>query len=391
MPHIHIRTFHPISTPSSKDDVDFKFMATNVNHVDEHLIATHTEDKDFFLLIKEGKSKNLLKSDKISRPSSTYLIKKALLSFVKASGVEILESNVHEAKQNKHLISDGSLKTIHDFSDNFPTNKELRIEVGFGSGRHLLHQANENPDVLYIGIEIHRPSIEQVIKQINIQQLDNILLLDYDARLFLELIPSNIVSYIYVHFPVPWDKKPHRRVISPAFLQESIRVLMPKGKLELRTDSDNYFQYAFETFTALNIMHIEIFKNRQIAVTSKYEDRWRAQEKNIYDITMHNEEISPDLASSGEYIFKAGKLNEDKLVALNGTTERFENGFVHFERLYKTSDSRFVFRLSMGTFARPEHLYLIIGENEASYFPLSPLKSHSNYEAHTALSELLYG
>ncbi|RLA72327.1 MAG: tRNA (guanosine(46)-N7)-methyltransferase TrmB [Epsilonproteobacteria bacterium] len=391
MPHIHIKEFKPLSMPAKHDGIAFEYMATNVNHQDEHLIATNSNGKDFFLLFKEGTSKNLLKSDKISRPSSTHLIKKSLLGFANASELEMLESNVNDKDQNMHLIEDKSLKTIHDFADNFPSDKEVRIEVGFGSGRHLLHQAKKNPDILYIGIEIHRPSIEQVIKQINIQNLDNILLLDYDARLFLELVPSNLVGRIYVHFPVPWDKKPHRRVISPSFLQESIRVLMPAGKLELRTDSDNYFQYAFETFTALNIMHIEILKNREIAITSKYEDRWRRQEKNIYDITMHNDVQSPALDPIGDFIFSTGALDDEKLFKLNETTHRYENGFIHFERLYKTTNDHYVFRLSLGTFERPEHLYLIIGEQQASYFPLAPLNSRSNYKAHITLNELLYG
>ena len=201
MPHIHIRSFKPLALPAQNDDVNFPFMATNVDHADEHLIAAQTGDKAFFLLVKESETKNLLKSDKISRPSSIYFVKKALLAYAKESQVEILESNVNDDIQNMHLIADSALKTIHYFAEDFPTDREIRIEVGFGSGRHLLHQAKENPDVLFIGIEIHKPSIEQVIKQINIQQLHNIMLLDYDARLFLEQVPSNLASRIYVHFP----------------------------------------------------------------------------------------------------------------------------------------------------------------------------------------------
>jgi len=34
------------------------------------------------------------------------------------------------------------------------------------------------------------------------------LILDYDARVFLEFLPSNSAKQIFVHFPVPWDKNP---------------------------------------------------------------------------------------------------------------------------------------------------------------------------------------
>ncbi len=377
--------------PARYDDIEFAFMATNLDHNDEHLIATKAQGKDFFLLVKDVKEKKLLKSDKISRPSSTYLVKKALLAYADASGCKKLESNVNDDEQNIHLVKNSALKTIHYFAECFPTGKEVRIEVGFGSGRHLLHQAKKNPDILFIGIEIHRPSIDQMIKQINIQKLDNVMLLDYDARLFLELVPSNTVGRIYVHFPVPWDKKPHRRVISETFIKESIRVLMPDGRLELRTDSDNYYDYAFQTFNTLNYMHIEIFKNRDISVKSKYEERWRRQEKNIYDIILHNKEKSPELEDPGSFDFPAEKYDMAKLKELNGTTHRFKGGFIHFERLYKTNDDRYLFRLSMGAFERPEHLYLLIGKDELNYFPSAPIRSKGNLKAHKILRGLLHG
>ena len=177
------------------------------------------------------------------------------------------------------MLFRSALKNIEYFASGFSIDKEVRVEVGFGSGRHILHQAAQNPDILFIGIEIHRPSIEQVLKQITIQNLDNLYVLDYDARLFMELIPSNIVEKVYVHFPVPWDKKPHRRVISTSFIQEARRVLKIDGQLELRTDSENYYAYSYETFISFNKTTLNINKNKDIAINSKYEDRWKKMEK----------------------------------------------------------------------------------------------------------------
>ena len=70
----------------------------------------------------------------------------------------------------------------------------------------MIHQAALNPDVQFIGLEIHTPSIEQLLKQVNIQGITNILAINYDARLFMEFIKSNKVGKVFVHFPVPWDK-----------------------------------------------------------------------------------------------------------------------------------------------------------------------------------------
>ena len=390
MPHLHIKEFKSIEFPCSMDGVDFNFLVNNVNQKQEQLISVKVEEDEFFLLVKQDTSKNLLKSDKLTRPASIYNVHKALLAYAKAASLDVLFSNVPEYEKNIHLEEVSALKNISYFVDSFPKAKEIRIEVGFGSGRHLLHQAANNPKILFIGIEIHRPSIEQVLKQVAIQELDNLLVLDYDARLFMELVPSNIVGKIYVHFPVPWDKKPHRRVISTTFIEEANRVLSVGGKLELRTDSENYYAYSYETFIAFNKTTLHINKNKEIAISSKYEDRWKKMEKNIYDVTMINEEDSPALSIEGSFDFQDANAEHTSIIALHTRTQKLDGAFIHFERVYENS-SRIMLRISMGSFDRPEHLYVLIDDKKVSYYPHLPLKSKSNLIAHKYLDGVLHG
>ena len=391
MPHLHIKEFKEIDLPLRYDDVTFNFIADNATRKDEKLISTSYENEEFFLLVKQEEGRNLLKTDKLTRPASIYNVHRALLAYAKAAELEIIASNVPEGKKNVHLQEATALKKIDYFAKEFPSAQEIRIEIGFGSGRHLLHQAANNPDVLFIGIEIHRPSIEQVLKQIVIQKLDNVMLLDYDARLFMELVPSNLVGAIYVHFPVPWDKKPHRRVISTNFIKEARRVLKVGGTLELRTDSENYYAYSYETFIAFPKISLQINKNRDIAVSSKYEDRWEKMEKNIYDVIMTNDEESPVLNIEGSFTFDHEiQLSNDELLALHNKTIRFEGGFIHFERVYELEDG-VMLRISMGSFDRPEHLYLVVRDKRASYYPDLPLRSPINLQAHQELLKVLNG
>jgi len=390
MPHLHIDSFKEIKFPSKADEVSFNFMAINVNHDDEKLISVRVENDEFFLLVKDEEGRSLLKTDKLTRPASIYNVHKALLSYAKLANINILSSNVPESQKNIHLEEVSALKDISYFASDFPADKEVRIEVGFGSGRHLLHQAAENPDILFIGIEIHRPSIEQVLKQVSIQNLDNLLVLDYDARLFMELVPSNIVGKVYVHFPVPWDKKPHRRVISTTFIEEARRVLNVGGQLELRTDSENYCAYSYETFINFNKTTLHINKNKDIAISSKYEDRWKKMEKNIYDVTMINDEESEKLSLDGDFTFSHVKLTNEEMIALHGVTKKYENVFIHFERVYALEDGVMA-RVSLGSFDRPEHLYVIVRGTKASYYPTLPLKSKSNLISHKFLDGVFNG
>ncbi len=390
MPHLHIEEFKEIEFPCSIDEVSFNFIASNSNHEDEKLISVTVEDEDFFLLVKVEENRSLLKSDKLTRPASIYIVHRALLAYAELAKLNVISSNVPEYQKNIHLQEVNALKKIEYFAEDFPREREVRVEVGFGSGRHLLHQAAANPEILFIGIEIHRPSIEQVLKQVSIQELDNLLVLDYDARLFMELIPSNIVGKVYVHFPVPWDKKPHRRVISTSFIEEARRVLKVDGQLELRTDSENYYAYSYETFIAFNKTVLHINKNKDIAISSKYEDRWKKMQKNIYDVTMINEEESSPLVIEGDFKFSTFSKLHDDILKLHATTERFEGGFIHFERVYKTQNG-VMLRISMGSFDRPEHTYILIDANEISYYPEIPLKSKSNLTAHKFLDKVLNG
>lgn len=391
MPHLHLESFKPLSFPARCGDVEFDFLADGVGNGGESLIATRYKGREFFLVHKKSDAKELLKCDKITRPSPNFIVKHALLAYAECAGLNVLGSNVDNAPENAHLKTHDALKTISFFAENFPVDREVRIEVGFGSARHLLHQAEANPDVLFIGLEIHKPSIEQALKQIVIRNLSNVMVLDYDARLFLEFVPSNIVGKIYVHFPVPWDKKPHRRVISEAFLDEAIRVLNVGGTLELRTDSEEYYRFSLETFSAPAKSRFEVYKNRDIAISSKYEDRWKRMEKNIYDVIFTCEVQSPAYDIPGDFTFASTKTPLDAVERIGKETHKREWGFLHVERVFKIGENTAMIRLAMGSFDRPESCYVIVEEGNTRYFPALPVRSRANLEAHKLLNELLHG
>ena len=84
------------------------------------------------------------------------------------------------------------------------------------------------------------------------------------------------------------------------------------------------------------------------------------------------------------------QLPHAKILELHAKTEKFDGGFIHFERVYK-EEKRVMVRLSMGSFDRPEHLYLIVNDKQASYYPSLPLKSKSNLAAHKILNRVLHG
>lgn len=386
MPHANFSHNEPLVTPQTIDGVTFQFVASS--KIDEKVCIQY-KNKTFLLTKKDKADKSMIKADKITRVTPINIVKEAINAYTKATNAKIISTNTNVQSQ-KVTPHDEYLKEIDYFVNQFDTNKEIWIEIGFGSGRHLLHQAKNNPDILFIGLEIHTPSIEQMLKQVRIENITNILAVDYDARLFMEFIKSNKVGKIFVHFPVPWDKKPHRRIYSQAFIDEALRVLKPDGTLELRTDSRKYFDYCMELLTTQNQSHITIDINKDLQVSSKYEDRWKKQGKAIYDVVLTCQEQSPQRKIEIDFNFPK-PISFEKLEQAVNSKAFIQDGFVvHFEELYSTKDnSKQLVQLTMGNFSRTVSKYILIEDSQASYFQGDPIPTSSNLAAHKLICEVI--
>ena len=395
MPHIVFEKKELINTPSNKDGVDFEFIAKSYNFTQkvrrtEYKIALKNEGKDFLLSLKPKDDNLMIKADKVTRISPVTLVKNALNAYVNLNEANILFSNTNNLKL-KNELENKYLKDINYFVDEFNTDKEIQIEIGFGSGRHLLHQAKTNPNIQFIGLEIHYPSIEQLLKQLELQNITNVLVVNYDARLFMEFIESNKVGKIFVHFPVPWDKKPHRRIYSNEFVNEALRVLKVTGTLELRTDSRKYFDFCTEVLTNLPKGKITIDINKDLAVSSKYEDRWKKQGKNIYDVVLEAFDIDENINLNFDFSFDF-KIDFIKTLTTIPTKSIIEkNYFIHVEELYtiENRDNSGLIKITMGNFDRPVTKYLYVNEGNVSYYQGNPLPTSSNINAHEKLKEIL--
>jgi len=388
MPHLKVRPFD--SSVVGECLAQSKVMTLQAHSLtsDDEVIGVEHGGEEFLLQLKPDAKATLLKYDKVTRPLKVNLLKEAIGMVSEELSLEVLSSNI-ALSNTKAPLSSKYFKKIEDFENiTFPREK-VSVEVGFGSGRHLLYQAQKTPDTLFIGLEIHTPSAQQVLKQIELQSLDNIWVVNYDARLFLEMLPSNSCEQIFVHFPVPWDKKPQRRVISPSFLDESMRVLRKEGRLELRTDSDKYFWYALETFFSVPKVEVEIRKNEALEVISKYEARWKRQEKDIYDVYVKCKEDSEEKKLALDFNFNIVKYRNGLENDLPKKALVFDGYFIHFERIYKTEDERLLVKCAFGSFDRPEHKYIVLTKTSCRYFVSPPVKTVVNHEAHKKMMELL--
>ncbi|EHN8994223.1 tRNA (guanosine(46)-N7)-methyltransferase TrmB [Campylobacter jejuni] len=386
MPNFKSKKIKEINLPCSKDDVEFLWLAKNDN---VSLIYTKVQEESFFLQIKKAQNGFVIKGDKHTKPSKIGYLQKALKIFKEGFCEDII--NEAFGLKNNALIE--KTPFIVDNFDELLSRLQgkIYIEIGFGSGRHLLYQAKENPNVLILGVEIYNPALTQVAKLAKAQNVNNILLIQSDARLLLSVLKSKSVEKIFLHFPVPWDKKPHRRVIGKDFCKECARVLVQNGRFELRTDSFEYFNFTLEQFLTFPAPKFSLRKNENLEISSKYEDRWKKQEKNIYDLWVWNFNQECKNYELNEFNLSSVKFSKEDLKKIEqnfkNITIKKDDFFLHFESIYK-QDENLLLKVAFGAFNKPEHCYLHLDKTIDFAFK-EPFKIQENIKAINELKEIL--
>ena len=301
------------------------------------LVRTKSFDSEFFITLKPGGGKVIVKGEKITKPAKIGHLQRALEIFKERFCGRII-SQAFAYKDSSLTEKTPLILDENEILSLVKSSKfnKIFIEIGFGSGRHLLHQARSNQDALLIGIEIYKPAIEQVAKLAIREGLQNIALIATDARVLLSLLPAGCLQRVFLHFPVPWDDAPHRRVISDEFASQIARTLGLGGRFELRTDSEEYFLYAIQKlspYVQRKAGEISHFKNRDAAVASKYEDRWRKMDKDIYDLIYENK--TAGLGEPQRFEMEFLKFDAAAIARnFKNFTFKGEGFFVHFEEIF---------------------------------------------------------
>ncbi len=386
MPNFKCKSLKEFALPFEKEGVCFEWIAQN----DEvKLIYTSFKEANFFLQLSRSKTEYLIKGEKHSKPEQIGYLQKALLVF-KECFCEGITSEALRLKSTRLLQKSALIEqNAQALSKKFDEFKEVYVEIGFGSGRHLLYQAKQNPQILIIGVEIYNPAIEQVAKLAMSEGLNNVLLIKSDARLLLNELASNVLSRIFLHFPVPWDKQAHRRVMSAEFAKECLRVLKPKGRFELRTDSKEYFEFSQKIFSS---QKAQATKNANLGVTSKYEARWKRQEKDIYDLIITCEDLSINPSKNLNFDIKNLSFNAGKIAQFkqNFTQRHFkgEDFFIRLENLYTINEENLLLKCVFGAFYKNEHSYLLLNKSSQFLFK-EPFCTEENAKALEKLKDFL--
>ena len=133
-------------------------------------------------------------------------------------------------------------------TDALRAGKPLWLEVGFGSGEHILHQAKANPNVQFIGCEIYVNGVASLLGKIRREGVNNIVIHPGDARDLLDVLPENSLDKMFLLYPDPWPKARHhrRRFVTPEHMIPLARVMRPGGIFRVASDIPDYIRQTRE-------------------------------------------------------------------------------------------------------------------------------------------------
>jgi tRNA (guanine-N7-)-methyltransferase len=154
---------------------------------------------------------------------------------------------VHQADLVEHLLPRLSLDTLApappDLAALFDRPaSDVRLEVGFGGGEHLIAEALASPDIGFIGCEPYVNGMAKILAQIEAHDIGNIRLYAGDAAELLDWIPSHSLARVDLIHPDPWPKRRHwkRRFVQDATVAALARALKPHGEFRFVSDIDDY-------------------------------------------------------------------------------------------------------------------------------------------------------
>lgn len=138
-----------------------------------------------------------------------------------------------------------------DYAEVFGNANPVYIEIGSGKGEFISQYPLLHPERNFLGFEVRRKRINNILKKIDPQRHPNVRLIEalVDEKINLLLPPASIDG-CYIQHPDPWPKRRHhkRRLFQAEFLKALASILKPDAFVQIATDHEEYAQWITREF-----------------------------------------------------------------------------------------------------------------------------------------------
>lgn len=133
----------------------------------------------------------------------------------------------------------------------------VRLEIGFGGGENLLHEARANPGIGHIGCDVYLNGVAKLVASITEEKLMNVRVHHGDAQPLLDWLPEGSLERLDILYPDPWPKRRHwkRRFISDDRVKRIARAVAKGGTVRFASDIPHYAEWSLIRFLRSGAFH----------------------------------------------------------------------------------------------------------------------------------------
>ena len=212
---------------------------------------------------------------------------------------------VYENKDHENPQLTDSKNNVVDLkgkwcTEHFGNENPLVLELACGRGEYSLGLAQLHPNKNFIGLDIKGARLFQGSKKAIALNLKNVAFLRTRIEqigLFFEL---NEIDEIWITFPDPFlrESKSNRRLTSLPFLERFYPLLKLEGSINLKTDSEELFNFTLETLQQQNLFKLNSVNeniyaakstDESLLIQTYYERMHLAADKTIKFVSFYKE------------------------------------------------------------------------------------------------------
>ncbi len=169
------------------------------------------------------------------------------------------------------------------------------LEIGSGSGAHLIERARRDPSASWVGIERRFKRAVRTIEKATEAGVDQVFVARADVQDVLPVVPENSLDGIYLLFPDPWPKPRHwkNRFFSSDNLKRLAPIIKKEGFFYFKTDHRDYYQWAMKELQSQSVFKVlrhcaDIYKERnpEKEIRSEFENLFLSKNEPVAEIML---------------------------------------------------------------------------------------------------------
>ena len=174
----------------------------------------------------------------------------------------------------------------------FKNNNPVILELACGKGEYATGLAQLHPQKNFIGVDIKGNRIWAGAKFSIDNNLTNVAFLRTQIHKIDTYFTTNEVNEIWITFPDPQPRlsKAKKRLIHPGFLRLYQKILQPGGKIHLKTDSPELYNftktvielYQLVLIADIDDVHKDSKVSQELSIKTHYESLDIAESKKVF-------------------------------------------------------------------------------------------------------------